>query len=228
MDSKICVKCNEYKIVELYPKGRRACKSCCRIECKIYKQNNKNTISDYNKKYKNDHKDEIVIYNKNYNIDNRKTIQTRHTKYLKERRQNNPKYKMSCLLRNRIKAFLTGENRTKTKLLLGCELDFLKKWFEYQFTNDMNFKNHGSKWHIDHVIPCNKFDMLDETDKNRCFNWTNLQPLNAKINMSKKDKININEILNHQTKILNFLNSENITLTQHNMNQYDLNKYINK
>lgn len=227
IDTKQCIKCNNIKTINLFSKGRRSCRLCCNIETKIYKQQHKENISTYNKKYKEVHKDKIKEYNQNYNIENRLTIQTRHTLYLKNKRKTDPKYKMSCLLRNRIKAFLNGENRKKTKMLLGCDYNFIKNWLESQFSNEMNFKNHGIVWHIDHVIPCNKFNILDEIEQLQCFNWSNLQPLLASKNLRKKDKINIDEIIHHENKVNNYVNINNIQINKYIFNQYNKNKFCN-
>jgi hypothetical protein len=95
---------------------------------------------------------------------------------------------------------LTGcKKSSKTLDLLGCSLDFLKAWFEYQFEPDMTFENHGSVWHIDHVTPCASFDMTDEEQQKICFHWKNLQPLYGDENLSKNDKI-IDEVIERQKK----------------------------
>ena len=114
-------------------------------------------------------------------------------------------------------------------MLLGCDYNFIKSWLQSQFTDEMNFENHGSLWHIDHVIPCNKFNILDETDQLQCFNWSNLQPLLASKNLSKKDKINMDEILHHEDKVNNYvnININNIQINKYIFNQYNKNKFCN-
>jgi hypothetical protein len=59
---------------------------------------------------------------------------------------------------------------------------------EKQFTKGMNWKNYG-KWHIDHIKPCASFDLSLEHEQKLCFHFTNLQPLWAKDNIRKSDKI---------------------------------------
>ena len=53
IDTKQCTKCNNIKVINLFPRGRRSCRLCCNIESKLYKQQHKEHISTYNKKYKN-------------------------------------------------------------------------------------------------------------------------------------------------------------------------------
>ena len=58
-----------------------------------------------------------------------------------------------------------------------------------KFNNGMSWNNYGSIWHIDHIIPCKAFNMEKEEERNRCFHYTNLQPLMAGDNCAKQDKM---------------------------------------
>jgi len=55
----------------------------------------------------------------------------------------------------------------------------------------MSWENYG-KWHIDHIIPISKFNFItsEHLDFKRCWALKNLQPLEAKQNMSKGKKLN--------------------------------------
>lgn len=46
-------------------------------------------------------------------------------------------------------------------------------------------KARTAKWHLDHFIPCHSFDLRDEENRQKCFNWRNLQWMPAKDNISK-------------------------------------------
>lgn len=225
-----CNKCHEWKEESKFSKSQKrlACKECLNKECREYKRRNKAKISAYNKKYKAKHREEIKEYNRQYSLDNRKTIQKCHTMYLRNRRKTNPEYKMSCVLRNRIKAFLFGENRKKTRMLLGCEYDFIRDWLESQFTEDMTFENHGSLWHIDHVIPCSKFTITDEDDQFKCFNWTNLQPMVGTDNMSKGDTLTKKEYNKHLKKVNKYLEDYDIEKSDYMFGSYSAKQYIDK
>jgi len=87
--------------------------------------------------------------------------------------------------------------------LLGCNLLFFQKWLNYQFEDWMNFDNYGS-WEIDHVTPCESFDMTKDNEQKRCFHWTNCRPLLKKENNSKNDKIIESEIDNHNKIVQQF------------------------
>jgi hypothetical protein len=54
------------------------------------------------------------------------------------------------------------------------------------FTEGMTLENYG-RWHIDHIIPRNKFHYTSYEDKDfkRCWDLSNLQPLWAEENINK-------------------------------------------
>mgnify|MGYP001594626903 CR=1 FL=1 len=204
-----CSRCGKDRNITGFVKKRKICKKCANEESRLYKLKNKEKISAYNKKYKMEHQEEIKEYNVKYNIENREKIQERHTPYLKNKRKTDPQYKVSVSLRNRINKVLNGQKKKKTLELLGCSYDFLKEWLEYQFKKDMTFDNHGKVWHIDHIIPCKCFDLTDDSERIKCFNWSNLQPLHSKENMSKKATIRPDEIAQNKKNIRKFLKTQN-------------------
>jgi hypothetical protein len=57
----------------------------------------------------------------------------------------------------------------------------------------MNWDNYASYWSIDHIIPTCKFDLINEDEKFKCCNWSNLMPVTVNYNSSKKE-IDINQI----------------------------------
>jgi hypothetical protein len=66
---------------------------------------------------------------------------------------------------------------TKTELLLGCSFNDCKQYLEQQFKPEMNWGNHGIIWEIDHIKPCDSFDLTDIEQQKQCFHYSNLQPL---------------------------------------------------
>ena len=85
---------------------------------------------------------------------------------------------------------------------IGCNIQYLREWFEYNFTEEMSWDNYGSFWSIDHIIPVCKFDLTNEDEKLKCWNWSNLMPVPMKYNSSKKtvDKNQVNYIVNKLDK----------------------------
>lgn len=99
--------------------------------------------------------------------------------------------KLRKILRKRIWDALKGNSKTKSTLeLLGCSIENLKLHLESKFTEGMSWENHGQfGWHIDHVLPCNNFDLTDPEQQKKCFHYSNLQPLWWRDNITKSDKI---------------------------------------
>jgi hypothetical protein len=151
----------------------------------IYKKVNKDKISKQNRKYMDNHKEEIKTYHKEYYQNNKKTIY----KKLRLKFNNNMEFKISHYLRTRLNKVLKNEIKSKSVLkLLGCSIEQLKKHLQKKFKRGMSWKNYGL-WHIDHIKPCASFNLSKPSEQRRCFNYKNLQPLWAKDNIRKSDKI---------------------------------------
>lgn len=73
---------------------------------------------------------------------------------------------------------------------LGCSPQELVLKIEFLFTEGMSWENYGVfGWHIDHIIPCARFDLLRQDHRLVCFHWMNLQPKWAIENSYKRDKL---------------------------------------
>lgn len=118
-------------------------------------------------------------------------------KYIRNRKQLHPYIKTIMNLRNRVYSAVTKGYKSGHSIdLLGCSVDELKVHLEQQFEPGMTWDNYG-EWHIDHIIPCSYFDLTKEEDQRICFNYRNLQPLWAKDNTKKSNKIpdNVEELV---------------------------------
>ena len=60
-----------------------------------------------------------------------------------------------------------------------------KMYLEDQFTSDMSWDNHGTVWHIDHILPLAAFELQHSEEIAVACHYTNLQPLLAADNFSK-------------------------------------------
>lgn len=74
--------------------------------------------------------------------------------------------------------------------LVDYNLEDLKKHLEKHFKAGMTWENYGS-WHIDHKIPISAFVFDSSNDRGfkKCWALSNLQPLWAKENLKKANKI---------------------------------------
>ncbi len=116
--------------------------------------------------------------------------------YNKHRKSTDPQFKLKTLLRGRLLDALKRHtrggkvNKSHSALtLLGCSIDEYKLFLENKFTEDMTWENHGKVWEIDHILPCDSFDLTNEEEQYMCFNYINTQPLQKSLNRSKGNKI---------------------------------------
>ncbi len=192
------------------------CDSCRRVcaiaRCKSYRSKNETKTSEYNRMYKAEHKQEVDEYNKKYNIEKRDMIQARQNKQHRERRCYDTQYKMACLMRSRFNKLVKNKSDS-IKNILGCHYGDLAKWFEFQFKPGMSHENHGSHWHVDHIIPCARFNLESVEEQIKCCHWTNLRPLECKINMSRQDKVSVDELVQHKSIIDRFLQEKKDTIS---------------
>lgn len=87
---------------------------------------------------------------------------------------------------------LTGRKKKfKTCEYLGCKVTDLIARMESLFLDGMSWSNHG-KWHIDHIIPVSVMIKSGITDPAIINALSNLQPLWAKDNLSKRNKVDAN------------------------------------
>lgn len=127
---------------------------------------------------------------KKYQKEWRKTNRERINKYIVNRLHTNINFKLRHTLRCKLRKILNGLNKTNSALVyLGCSIDFFRGYLEGKFTPAMTWDNYGVIWHIDHILPCSSFDMTKESDREKCFHYTNLQPLLAIDNLVKGDKL---------------------------------------
>ena len=185
MDTKTCNKCKrELSVSQFHKRNNRSggyanqCKECR----SIYRQGKyKEVKAEYYLRYK-DRQKELQQLNKN-------KINARKREREKKRRQNDVDYRIKKNLRGRIyKAIKRNSKSLSTMFLIGCSIEELKTHLSSMFIEGMSWNNYG-KWHIDHIKPCDSFDLSDPTQQKECFHYSNLQPLWAIENIKKSNKL---------------------------------------
>lgn len=215
---KKCSKCKVEKESYKFSKDKRSkdglngkCEVCLKECRKQWRQANKERVKEYNKeyrkvnkekakeyrkvnkeyqkKYQQANKDKFKEYRKKYYENNKGKIKERKKEYQKNKRKNDPFFKLKCYLGSRTaKAFrnMRYKKTSKTQEILGVNWEVCKLHIERQFTKGMNWDNYG-QWQIDHIIPIASAN--DEKQLLKLCHYSNLQPLWAKDNLSKRDKI---------------------------------------
>lgn len=216
--SKVCKTCEIELSVESFSfrkdtgKYRDHCKSCRTNKQKeYYKQNKEYFIDDAKARRAVDpelhkqrtrashakYKEERNKISKQYYEENKKELFKKAYQRSKKRRKEDLNYKLRINLSHRFRKLMKGIERSTTLMgFLGCSIEKFKAHMQTKFhpnpeTNEpMTWKNYGLKgWHIDHIYPLAKLDLTKEENQKKAFHYTNLQPLWAKDNYKKKDKL---------------------------------------
>ena len=168
-----------------------------------WKRLNKNHRLKYDNTYNILHKEQKHLWyikNREKIISAQKIWRTTNKTWINQRTKNklknNLNYHIAANLRGRIRFAIKSQSCKKanhTHALVGCTIPQLKIHLERYFVDGMNWDNYG-EWHIDHIIPCNSFDLTIIEEQYKCFHYTNLQPLWAIDNIKKKDKVQIDNL----------------------------------
>lgn len=139
------------------------------------------------KKYYDDNEAHISNYKSNWRRENKDRLNARQ----KERLQTEPNFRLAHCLRSRINKLVDKDVKSGSAVRdLGCSVKQFKAYLESKFLEGMTWNNHTTDgWHIDHIIPLSSFDLSDPEQFKQACHYTNLQPLWAKDNMSKGNRI---------------------------------------
>lgn len=177
---KICGSCKLEKTITSFSiktaskDGRKStCKICDSIYFKSYYVDRATEISE-----------KVNIYNKN----NR----AKRNKYLAKKKATDIQFRIAANLRHRLWAALKKSRKKGSAIKdLGCSIQDLKYYLESRFKPGMSWDNYG-QWHIDHIKPLSSFDLTNREQLKEACNYKNLQPLWAKDNLRKSNKLDYN------------------------------------
>ena len=127
-------------------------------------------------------------------------------KWTLQKRKNDISYKILGNLRTRLYYAIIKSGAKKNNSILkltGCSKEILIK--HLKDTSDLNFSwnifNNGN-WAIDHIIPCDIFNMFLVEDQYKCFNYKNLRIITKIENLKKSNKFDINLIKQYKIEHL--------------------------
>ena len=199
INEKLCDKCEVNYPISSYRKYNetsigKTCKKCLNELDKIRKKNLRQKRSEtvFVKCEKCQEEKALKCFAKLKKFYKKKICRSCYPNFLTEQKTEWCKNEHNTNINYRIKKSLAARLRTvivkndSTMNYIGCNIQYLREWFEYNFTSEMNWDNYGSYWSIDHIIPVCKFELTDENEKLKCCNWTNLMPVTVKYNSSKK------------------------------------------
>jgi len=205
--TKKCVKCENIKQINDFRKYHEnnrysnVCKKCLNDMDKIRKKNLRKTKAETfivecekcnEKKPLKDFAKLKKFYKKKICLTCYPSFLTEQkTEWCRNQRNTNINYRIKKSLAARLRCVLT--KNTSTMNYIGCNIQYFREWLEYNFTEDMNWDNYGTYWSIDHIIPVCKYDLTNEDEKLKCWNWSNMMPVTINYNSSKKN-IDTNQI----------------------------------
>jgi hypothetical protein len=198
LTSSICKLCHK----DYYKEYSQKNKESLIQKAKIWQQENKEKRKvtkqkwiDKNPDYHKQYRDKYYIDNPNYNKTQywkdpekrreaskqfRLNNPTHNQEYQKEKCRTDINFRLTRNLRSRMKYALNNNAKAnKTIHILGCSIPFLKDYLQSKFLPTMTWENYGRYWHIDHIIPCSSFNLSKKEEQEKCFHYTNLQPLFA-------------------------------------------------
>lgn len=180
---KQCNKCGHIKeLSDFYSckttvdRHRPECKKCRKIYAQAWRKAKPNH-NDIRKRWRSENRDkEKAIWDRA----NAKASQS-----IKKRLGHCMRSRMNQSLIKGAKAYRHWE------LLVGYTIDQLKSHLERKFTPEMTWENHGTYWHIDHIVPVAAFNYFtpDDIDFKKCWSLRNLQPLESMTNFRKSARI---------------------------------------
>lgn len=188
MPDKTCTKCSLLKKATDYRFRSNVCNECEKLAMYQWRKNNPEKFKEHLQKYRSkpEAKEKKNLYRRvKYNTD------------LIER--------ISKRCRQRVREVIHKKKDGLHYELLACSYQWLIKWLEYNFQDEMSWNNYGEVWQIDHIRPCASFDMEKEEEQKKCFHWTNLAPLSVSENARKKDKILPSHIHYYEKRVIHFL-----------------------
>lgn len=184
---KRCYKCKQEQPLSAFAKKaknpdglQRICRSCQKIERKIYYDSHKEIEFDNHRKYEITHRNEINaqrsrrrssdpdFYRRAHEADMRRAM--RDLDYLVARRS-----------RYRISRALFVQNAKPSHLileLLGCSIVEYRAFLESTFAEGMTWEAYRrGEMQIDHRIPCACFDLRKANHQLACFHFSNTRML---------------------------------------------------
>jgi len=196
--TKTCSKCDtdkplaEFNVCKAKKDGFHSyCKVCDSESSRIYREKNKERILKQRLQYRQKNRKKLSKISQEYYEANKDSVREYKLQWERNRRANNPAFRLRKNLARRLHRALSGDLKAApTKELLGCSYEYACQHLENQFTEGMTWDNWAiDGWHVDHIMPLASYDLRDPDQQKEANHYTNLQPLWARDNLRKSDKL---------------------------------------
>lgn len=158
-------------------------------QAREYHRNNSEKLKQKSKEYYEKNKEKIAAYQKLYKVKEKDRLNRYGRSYRKRRMKEDPKFALIMRISKRMNKALERAGYSKSRRsidALGCSAEEFRSHIERQFLKGMNWKNRD-EWHLDHIVPVSS--AKDEDEVYALSHFTNIRPMWAKDNISKRDKI---------------------------------------
>jgi hypothetical protein len=178
--------------VKLGPSGRRNIGGK-KVSDKKWRDGNKEYIGNKSKIWYEQNKEHRKEYLKEYREKNVDNIRKNRRDYERNRKANDPLYKLISNFRTAIYQVLK-ENRVDKNQSYFDVLQYTPEQLivhlEKQFTERITWENYG-EWHVDHKLPISSFNIqkMGDSEFMKCWSLENLQPMWGEENIRKSNKI---------------------------------------
>jgi hypothetical protein len=186
-----CPKCNTQKDESCFSKNRSRstgrnsyCKDCVKPINKFHYERHHGPVVYAPRLTKEEKAKRIAAKNKSWYL--------RNLDYHPNRRKD-PIKRLAMCMRTRVYCAIKRHiaicsKSAPTVKLIGCSIEFLRKHLESRFRDGMTWENYGPYWHVDHIRPIASFDLTNPLEQEKCFHYSNLQPLLKHENLKKNKK----------------------------------------
>jgi len=211
---KECTKCKKIKVIEDFYSNTDSkdghcwwCKRCMNEKDKQWWKNNREKAYNANRRWRKNNPENVRRSILKWAKSHPDVVKRLHRRWI----ENNPekvkeynqkanakkrrtlKGRLNARMSNAVYMALRSNKKGRHwETLVGYTLDQLKKHLEKQFKAGMTWENYGKGgWEIDHKIPQTAFnyEKPEDDDFKKCWALKNLQPLWAKENILKGNKI---------------------------------------
>ena len=168
--NSFCLFCKKEKPIER--KNSKWCSNACSTKTCYYRYHEKNKI-------------------KKRSLIKKIKISKEYSREYQAKRKKDPQYRLMANMRSRMSISL--KRNTKISSIykyIGIDIKAFYIYIETLFQEGMSWENYGYKtWHLDHILPLSSFDLSNDEELYKVWNYKNLQPLWAKDNLSKGCRI---------------------------------------
>ena len=178
----ICYSCKRENMAKDYEKNKERIAECNKKSYSKNKEKRNKTSLEWAKK----NREKSNEIKKKSKLKHKEKTKSSAREYQKRKRKDNS-FRLSKNLSKAIWECLKGKKSNKNwEDFVSFTLQDLKLHLEERFKESMTWDNYGSFWHLDHIKPLSWFNL--ETEFEKAWSLNNLQPLEAKLNLSKNNK----------------------------------------